>query len=74
MCHAFEVSRSGYYKYLNQGKNGIRNKENMILQLQMMNIWIQNRRAYGSPRLRKTLRDMGYKVNQKRVVRLMHIN
>jgi transposase InsO family protein len=74
MCHAFEVSRSGYYKYLNQGKNGKRNKENMILQLQMMNIWIQNRRAYGSPRLKKALRDMGYKVNQKRVVRLMHIN
>jgi putative transposase len=74
MCHAFEVSRSGYYKYLNQGKNGKRNKENMILQLQMMNIWLQSRRAYGSPRLKEALRNMGYRVNQKRVVRLMHIN
>ena len=74
MCHAFEVSRSGYYKYLNQGKNGKRNKENMILQLQMINIWIQSRRAYGSPRLKAALRNMGYRVNQKRVVRLMHIN
>jgi len=74
MCHAFEVSRSGYYKYLKQGKEGKRNKENMILQLQMINIWIQSRRAYGSLRLKKALRNMGYKVNQKRVVRLMHIN
>jgi putative transposase len=46
----------------------------MILQLQMMNIWLQNRRAYGSPRLKAALRNMGYRVNQKRVVRLMHIN
>jgi transposase InsO family protein len=74
MCHAFEVSRSGYYKYLSQGKNGKRNKENMILQLQMMNIWIHSRRAYGSPRLKEALRNMGYKINQKHVVRLMHIN
>jgi len=74
MSHAFEVSRSGYYKYLNQGKNGKRNKENMILLLQMMNIWIQSRRVYGSQRLTAALRNMGYRVNKKRVVRLMHIN
>jgi putative transposase len=74
MSHAFEVSRSGYYKYLKQGKEGKRNKENMILQLQMLNIWVQSRRAYGSPRLKKALSDMGYRVNQKRIVRLMHIS
>ena len=74
MCHAFEVSRSGYYKYLNQGKEGKRNKENKILLFQILNIWIQSRRVYGSPRLTAALRNMGYMVNQKRVVRLMHIN
>jgi len=74
MCHAFQVSRSGYYKYLNQGKNGKRNKENIILVLQMMNIWLQSRRAYGSPRLKAALTNMGYKVNKKRIVRLMQIN
>ena len=74
MSHAFEVSRSGYYKYLNQRKNGKRNKENTILLSEMMQIWLKNRRAYGSPRLKTALTDMGYKVNQKRVVRLMHIN
>src|SRR5664280_2441266 len=73
MCHAFEVSRSGYYKYLKQRKNGKRNKENIILVLQMMNIWLQSRRVYGSPRLTAALSNMGYKVNQKRIVRLMHV-
>ena len=74
MCHAFQVSRSGYYKYLNQGKNGKRNKENIILLLQIMNIWIQNRRVYGSPRITAALRNKGYRVNKKRIVRLMQIN
>ena len=74
MSHAFEVSRSGYYKYLNQGKNGKRNKENTILLSEMMHIWLKNRRAYGSPRLKTALTNMGYKVNQKRIVRLMQIN
>jgi transposase InsO family protein len=73
MSHAFEVSRSGYYKYLNQGKNGKRNKENTILLSEMMHIWLKNRRAYGSPRLKIALTNMGYKVNPKRVVRLMHV-
>jgi transposase InsO family protein len=74
MCHAFEVSRSGYYKYLSREKNGKRNKENIILLTHLLNIWIQSRRVYGSPRLTAALRNMGNKVNQKRVVRLMHIN
>jgi transposase InsO family protein len=74
MCHAFEVSRSGYYKYLNHGKNGKRNKENINLHLEMMNIWLQSRRVYGSPRITVALRNMGYRVNQKRIIRLMHIN
>jgi len=74
MCHAFEVSRSGYYKYLKQRKNGKRNKENIILVLQMMNIWLQSRRVYGSPRLTAALSNMGYKVNKKRIVRLMQVN
>jgi transposase InsO family protein len=40
----------------------------------MMNIWLQSRRTYGSPRLKAALTNMGYKVNQKRIVRLMHIH
>jgi putative transposase len=74
MCHAFEVSRSGYYKYINKGKNSKRNKENVFYSLEILNIWITNRRLYGSPRITAALRKLGYKVNRKRVVRLMQIN
>lgn len=74
MSHAFEVSRSGYYKYLNQSKNGKRNKENILLLKEMLNIWLQSRRVYGSPRISAALTNLGYKVNRKRVVRLMQIN
>jgi transposase InsO family protein len=74
MCHAFEVSRSGYYKYLNQGKNGKRNKENNILSAEILNIWVTSRRIYGSPRITAALRNEGYSVNKKRVERLMKIN
>jgi transposase InsO family protein len=74
MCQAFKVSRSGYYKYLNQAKEGKRNKENAIVLLEMMNIWIQSRRVYGSPRIKAALSNLGYRVNKKRIVRLMKIN
>src|ERR1035437_10520797 len=57
MCQAFQVSRSGYYKYLNQGKEGKRNKENIILLVQILNIWLQSRRVYGSPRIKTALTD-----------------
>jgi len=74
MCHAFEVSRSGYYKYISKGKNSKRNKENVFYSLEILNIWVTNRRLYGSPRITAALRNMGHKVNRKRVVRLMHTN
>jgi transposase InsO family protein len=74
MCQAFQVSRSGYYKYLNQGKEGKRNKENIILLVQILNIWLQSRRVYGSPRIKAALTNLGYRVNKKRIVRLMQQN
>ena len=74
MCQAFQVSRSGYYKYLNRGKTGKRNQENMLLDVQIQNIWILSRRVYGSPRITAALNKMGYTVNKKRIVRLMHLH
>lgn len=74
MCHAFQVSRSGYYKYLSQSKNGKRQKENTLLAVEIQTIWLQNRRVYGSPRIKAALKVMGHVVNIKRVVRLMQLN
>ena len=74
MCQAFQVSRSGYYKYINEGKRSKRSKENIFFALEILNLWISSRRLYGSPRITVALRKMGYRVNRKRVVRLMQIN
>lgn len=74
MCQAFQVSRSGYYKYMNQRKQGKRNKENILLLEEIMNIWLNSRRLYGSLRITAALRNKGFTVNKKRVVRLMQLN
>jgi putative transposase len=73
MCRLFSVSRSGYYKYINQGKRTKRSIENNILLRNIFNIWLECRRVYGSPRITMALRQRGYKVNRKRVVRLMQL-
>ena len=74
MCHAFQVSRSGYYKYINKGKNSKRYKENIFIYLKILEIWILSRRLYGSPKITEELKKNGLIVNRKRIVRLMQIN
>jgi putative transposase len=74
MCNAFQVSRSGWYKYSNKDNTAKRNKDNAQYLQEIMNIWIKSRRLYGSPRITAALRKLGYKINRKRVVRLMKIN
>jgi transposase InsO family protein len=74
MCHAFKVSRSGYYKYLTSGKNSNRSKENILLLLEIRNILLNNRMVYGSPRITVCLKRLGYNINRKRVARLMREN
>jgi hypothetical protein len=38
-----------------------------------MNIWLQRKGAYWSPRITATPRNLGNKVNKKRIVRLMKL-
>lgn len=72
MCQVLEVSRSGYYKWLNKkpSKNQLFNEE---LKIKIAEIYWQHKGRYGSPRIHKQLRKEGYAVNIKRVTRLMRI-
>ena len=72
MCQVLEVSRSGYYKWLNKAKskNQLFNEE---LKLKIAEIYWQHKGRYGSPRIHKQLRKEGYAINIKRVTRLMRI-
>ena len=70
MCQVLEVSRSGYYKWLNKEPSP-REKLNKELKKKISEIYYQHNRRYGSPRIYRVLRKQGYLVNIKRVVRLM---
>lgn len=73
MSRVFKVSRSGYYKYITKGRNSKRSRENEFLLVLIFNIWLEGRRVYGSPRITMMLRENGFIVTRKRVVRLMRI-
>jgi putative transposase len=71
MCQLMEASRSGYYKHLKYGKNSKRKQRSKVILRVILNIWMNARRVYGSPRITAALRKMGYVVNHKCVERLM---
>ncbi|MFW6030288.1 MAG: IS3 family transposase [Halanaerobiales bacterium] len=72
MCQVLEVSRSGYYKWLNR-KPSKNKKLNEELKLKIAEIYWQNSGRYGSPRIYEKLCKMGYAINIKRITRLMKI-
>jgi len=70
MCRVLEVSRSGYYAWLNRGRSErSRRNENLLSEIRQAHL--RSRRIYGSPRITDELRDLGHICNEKRVARLM---
>ena len=69
-CIALNVSRAGYYKYLNH-KPSNREIENEVISKEIKQIFDENKRRYGSIRIAKVLDQKGIHVNRKRVSRLM---
>lgn len=70
MSPVFEVSRSGYYCFVN-AKLSIRVKENEKLLEKIKAIYTTNRRVYGSPRIYNQLREEGENCSRKRIAKLM---
>ena len=73
MCEVLGVSRSGYHNYI---RNRARRKqfEYHKLLTEIKRIYSKSRGTYGSPRIYRELRKMGYLYNRKRVVRIMREN
>ncbi|WML34397.1 IS3 family transposase [Clostridium sp. OS1-26] len=69
-CKALNVSRAGYYKYLNH-KPSKRDIQNEVLSKEIKQIFEENKGRYGSIRIAKALEQKGIHVNRKRVSRLM---
>jgi hypothetical protein len=72
-CRVLNVSRSGYYEWVNRPPSD-RDVEDAYLANAIVDIHDMSRRSYGSPRVHAELRlGMGIKVGRKRVARLLRM-
>jgi putative transposase len=70
MCRVLEVSRAGFYKWRAQPL-AERVQADVVLAARIRAIHTGRRRAYGSPRVHRELRDQGIRCGEKRVARVM---
>ena len=73
MCKVLKVSRSGCYNWLKR-KLSTRALENQRILVIIMHYYNKSKGTYGLPRICAAIRREGYKVNKKRIARLMRIN
>jgi len=73
MCRTLSVSRSGFYRWL-KGRSSHRSQANAQLSEQILRIFHNSHRTYGSPRITTALRHQGIHCNKKRVARLMRLS
>jgi len=73
MCEVFKLSRSKYYKWL-QNPVTERKKRDEILESKIRIIHNKSNKRYGSPRVHSVLKDEGEQVSRKRVARIMREN
>ena len=73
MCRVLEVSRAGFYKWRAQPL-AKRVQADAVLAARIRALHTGRRRAYGSPRVHRELRDQGIRCGEKRVARVMREN
>ncbi|MBE6113943.1 MAG: IS3 family transposase [Erysipelotrichaceae bacterium] len=71
LLKAMRMARSTYYFEI--GKEDVVTLKNKELSVRIKEIFEQNKRRYGVRRIYQELVNRGYKINHKRVQRLMHI-
>lgn len=70
LCKTLQVSRSGFYAWLDRPESG-RARANRELDQLIHGIFDESRGIYGSPRVFRTLRHRGLSCGENRVARLM---
>jgi len=73
LCKIFDVSESGYYAWHKRPMSP-RQREDMVLLTYIRSIHQNNYQAYGRERMTEELRELGIRVSQHRVSRLMKDN
>lgn len=72
-CQTLQVSRSGYYAWLERPESE-RAVENTNLLIRIRSEFERSKKTYGSPRIAAALRSEGVVVSEKRVARIMREN
>ena len=70
LCRVLNVSRSGYYAWVNR-KPSKRDKENLLVLQEIREVYLISRKAYGSPRVHAFLKKEGFDWGRNRIARLM---
>jgi putative transposase len=70
MCWLLNLKRSGYYAWRKRPRSR-RQVENDRLEWEIRRIYAEGRGEYGSPTITEALREEGFRVNHKRIARLM---
>jgi transposase InsO family protein len=73
MCRVLDVSISGYYAWRKRQPSQ-RAQANVVLVAQIRQVHQASKQRYGSPRVQRALRALGYRCTQKRVARLMQVH
>jgi putative transposase len=73
MCKVLNVSKSGYYKWLEQRENPSSEKEHFKKEIEqkIKKSFYESGETYGSPRVHHDLVEWGYTISQKTVARMM---
>jgi len=70
MCTLLAIERSGYYAWLHR-KPGVRATANADLDKDLVLLFLEHKKRYGSPRLTLELQDKGNFCSKNRVARRM---
>ena len=73
LCNALEVSTSGYYAWCKRQPSQRELDDAELLQV-IRELFKANRQVYGSPRIHDALKDLGHRVGENRVARIMREN
>jgi transposase InsO family protein len=73
LCTVLEVSRSGFYAWVDR-PTPLKTTADARLLLEIRAALVRGRGAYGSPRIHRELRARGIRVGKKRIERLMREN
>jgi putative transposase len=70
MCEILRISRNSYYQW-QRNSNKIKISKTKILKAKINQIWIENRKVYGSYKITKILARAGYNYHPSYISRLM---